>query len=777
MVRNHHSGEEEQKLICKVSNNYRLNPTPTKHAFVRIHVEHSQDAIFVFQKLGLAKPPSIGHKDGEKLFFVPLHKCLVSMKHTPPACGNEGIISPVPGWLVSRNPNSCNIQFTTGYLIMRYLAKYVASIDEYNVIRITPPGKKDATDTFNVDGKLQLNTKITGNRIHQQRSRKKTSDRFPKEKQARGINIVETYMMQFQYDPILTNIEWIHVPTHPYEERASTERIVPLKKLFRTDAELEQYRSQKSALSLNNLIPSHLVRLHLGYKQWRMFTGNQLKKVIDDLQSPLTTDSVTLFGLRPPELRFVMTQVQYAKWFKRVPTTGDLTKQIETCQNGLHKSHLHLSEWIDATTARIYVRALAVPFVLEHLENCNIHHFHHNTATAKNCRKEMRLLFTLISQSIEFHRHGQVKSSRRTTYQLQQEQHKLASCFSRFVCDIDKVRLPITWFSSIRPTQPNRFLVHLLLSMGAFVEEYSLFDQPSLRHSFVHAGLLDENNVAQSANALAKKYITEQLASLPAGTSTFDRYAVAAYNTIHELFVNNEFYTTEMPSVLYCRLTTVTEKKILGYMQKRKATLVEHLLKKLKSPTNACLPNFEECMNATLEKPCSWDPTKLSRPLGQPLESFNEQQRLLLLCKNQIQHYKKGSLICTKGICVVGAGGVGKTTASLLNILYSICQGLNCSITAIISERAQELASEHLASLLSMPRANHLSPGQLAERCISSLYRKPEKLEYVRTLDLLLFDELGNASAEVMSVMDTVLRYVKDSNRPYGGLLIQSTMC
>jgi len=109
-------------------------PSPTRHSFVTIKVEHSQEAIFVFQTLGLAEPPAIGVKEGEKLFFVPAYPCLVAVKHTLPACGNEGITSPVPGWLVSRNPNSCNIQFTMGYLIMRYLAKCVASIDQYNVM-------------------------------------------------------------------------------------------------------------------------------------------------------------------------------------------------------------------------------------------------------------------------------------------------------------------------------------------------------------------------------------------------------------------------------------------------------------------------------------------------------------------------------------------------------------------------------------------------------------------------------------------------------------------
>jgi len=101
MVKNRESATEEPKLMCKVSNNCRLNPNPTQHSFVTIHVEHSQEATFVFQTLGLAEPPAIGAKEGKKLIFVPAHPCLVAVKHAPPACRNEGIISPVPGWLVS----------------------------------------------------------------------------------------------------------------------------------------------------------------------------------------------------------------------------------------------------------------------------------------------------------------------------------------------------------------------------------------------------------------------------------------------------------------------------------------------------------------------------------------------------------------------------------------------------------------------------------------------------------------------------------------------------
>jgi len=121
-------------------------------------------------------------------------------------------------------------------------------------------------------------------------------------------------------------------------------------------------------------------------------------------------------------------------------------------------------------------------------------------------------------------------------------------------------------------------------------------------------------------------------------------------------------------------------------------------------------------------------------------------------------------------------GGVGKTTASLMMILYSICQGLNRAITGVNSERAQELTSTHLVSLRSMPRGNHLLPGQLTERFISRLHRKPERLEYLWTTDILLFDKYGNASTQMKHVFETVTKYIKDSNRPNGGMLLITTM-
>jgi len=200
------------------------------------------------------------------------------------------------------------------------------------------------------------------------------------------------------------------------------------------------------------------------------------------------------------------------------------------------------------------------------------------------------ILFRLIEKSIAFRNDPWRALQELGRRQNPNHQAELESCFKRFICESNKLRLPTRWFSSVRPTQPNLFLIHLLLSMENFVEEYSLFNQPTLRHSFVHAHLLDEADVQGSIDKLARSYIMQQLAGLPAGANTFDRYAVAAYSTIRELFLNNEFHTTELLSVLCCRLTTISEKKISNYIHKRKSTLVDYLLAKLKDPLTATFP-------------------------------------------------------------------------------------------------------------------------------------------------------------------------------------------
>jgi len=144
-----------------------------------------------------------------------------------------------------------------------------------------------------------------------------------------------------------------------------------------------------------------------------------------------------------------MNQALYAKWFKRLPFAGNLTKQIETCNKNLHPTRLELSSWIDATTATVLIRTLAVPLVIAHLETCDAMYFHHSASAAGLARQSLLILFCLIEKSIAFRNNPGTSLQELGRRRIPDHQAELESCFKRFVCESDKMRLPTTWFSSV----------------------------------------------------------------------------------------------------------------------------------------------------------------------------------------------------------------------------------------------------------------------------------------------------------------------------------------
>ena len=98
--------------------------------------------------------------------------------------------------------------------------------------------------------------------------------------------------------------------------------------------------------------------------------------------------------------------------------------------------------------------------------------------------------------------------------------------------------LPVVWFSNIRPSQPHRWLLHILLSMGRFGNEYSLLCDESMKSAFVKAKLVEDTDDKQeleaSVHLVLKWHVLEQVVYLPGGSRQFDRYLVAAYHALQE---------------------------------------------------------------------------------------------------------------------------------------------------------------------------------------------------------------------------------------------------
>ena len=167
----------------------------------------------------------------------------------------------------------------------------------------------------------------------------------------------------------------------------------------------------------------------------------------------------------------------------------------------------------------------------------------------------------------------------------------------------------------------------------------------------------------------------------------------------------------------------------------------------------------QDFLDATLHDPISFDISPLQKSPQQPDNSYGEQKKLLALCKNQIYCYKSSTCEYTKGVCSVGTSGIGKTLSGILcSLLYAAVTRLTIATTALMSERAKELAGEHINNLFCIPQNDYLTPGQLSERAIAALFCSPDKLEFLRTLDCLGVHEAGCIPGEVRSIIDMILR-------------------
>jgi hypothetical protein len=104
----------------------------------------------------------------------------------------------------------------------------------------------------------------------------------------------------------------------------------------------------------------------------RQFDSYQRTSYFDCAFQPGSIDKVTLFGLRPPELRFVNRMTKFWTFFTRdVIKDYSSAKDIDSQTTVVHcllDADYSRCAWIDAMGYRIRVRKLAVPKVLKCLE-------------------------------------------------------------------------------------------------------------------------------------------------------------------------------------------------------------------------------------------------------------------------------------------------------------------------------------------------------------------------------------------------------------------------
>ncbi len=132
----------------------------------------------------------------------------------------------------------------------------------------------------------------------------------------------------------------------------------------------------------------------------------------------------------------------------------------------------------------------------------------------------------------------------------------------------------------------------------------------------------------------------------------------------------------------------------------------------------------------------------------------------------------------TKNVLIHGVPGSGKSYVAQYINLYAISQGLRLVPTSIMGDQATNLGGKHMHRLFGLSTKKMANVSRMAELAVDKLNRKSQLcyLHTLLTIDVLTFDEFGQASAQQVKTLDILLQKVRNSNIPFGGVLFISTV-
>jgi hypothetical protein len=274
----------------------------------------------------------------------------------------------------------------------------------------------------------------------------------------------------------------------------------------------------------------------------------------------------------------------------------------------------------------------------------------------------------------------------------------------------------------------------------------------------------------------------ETLRIVPGSTIQFDKHLCYTSAVLHNCLLQKTEKIEQTPAVLNSHMQFHVTQETVELMNFKRKTLTETLLGNLRScGLEKILPSELVVMDAGSQ---SLTDTQIQlyappRHSSQPIESFEEQFKLFKEIENELMCYMH-PMSSHRNIVIVGGPGTGRTTVSEIITLYALCKGLNGLPTTEVAECAKQLGGLHIHALFALKVFNNnftdLSPGCIAQQAIRTLYHQPMLLSFLRCLDFIFFDEFGLMSAERLTVIDLILRYVHNNNQYMGGLFILSTM-
>ena len=756
------TGPGDYDLVCRVPDARLVSKDITSFSENILHVNHSANSIRVMEKLGLCM--KLKDTDGE---FVPTREYLKARRIYAPVRHGEGNITPVLGRFFAATRSSMNVQICTSNGTTRYVVKYLVKIDENNYVTFGATHRAGEAK-MKADKVFLCNTKVTSSAINE--AKKLSSGRHRDRPKGRTIACTEMIQLILGFPQVHCNIEFIRVPTLPLGERPGLEMSNPV----------NVYNGLKNPPldSFSTMVPAVMTRSHLfkgPVNQYRRHTVSQVLLLQDQMVCPVTLDRVFLFGVRPPEVLFIDKMEWYFVIFER--SKHKVYNKDVTLESVLSTT-LYNSPLVDGLGHRLRIRPKAIPMLERILDDQVGSEYSKSHSKIIGCLR--RIVDYYQSTGITLAPDGLTSTLSDLSRGANREWARLQYVFVN--CGGASTPLPVVVFSNVKPYNASKFVIHLLLSMGRFVTERDIWVHASMKDAFVATGLVKTvgGEVEQAdVDTLLRSWVDDQLRYYPIGTKRMDEYMIAADDILKAALLRDAISINELPPVMYTALLQETDSKVERHVFECREQLVDATLKTMAVSRSALgqgiLPSRDSLVWATKARNVDWNYV-LPKSTNQSEASYLEQLSVQHKIVSQIDRYCDPATDVSKNLLIAGPPGVGKTHCMGHGILYSLCRGLTVMTTAVLADRAFMLGGRHLHKLFQLRVRDQGSPHRLAELAIIALQKKPELFAFLRRLDVLFLDECGQVSAELLSILDIIMRKVRNSSLFMGGVLLIGTI-
>lgn len=282
----------------------------------------------------------------------------------------------------------------------------------------------------------------------------------------------------------------------------------------------------------------------------------------------------------------------------------------------------------------------------------------------------------------------------------------------------------------------------------------------------------------REAKALLTRWMhsCHKFCALP--TRAFTRITHQADDAIRRIVVYNDVVFPPYPACLAADMAKLNTAEIENNSKDARSRLVNAIW------SNNCGEGGtfrldKECLINKQQQPEDemWKPL-ITRQPGQSNPSFEEQKQCLHALVGAVDQLVDDHSSFVNGIALLGPPGAGKTYLLTQGILYALSRNLNVGLTSLTAERSLQLGGTHLHQMFCIMETHGQKTSQLdriVKSAVQSLENNNKKLSILLKLQVLAIEEIGLISAEMLSAIDGILRKIKASNLPFGGVLILAT--